>query len=148
MTGANALALACVVLGGMAVATQAPINAVLGRASGSFILAAGISFGVGFVLLVALAGVRGNLGALASLGTVPWWAWSGGVLGAFFVWANVSGVGKLGVVTTFAGVVLGQMLAALVMDATGAFGVPVHAVSWQRIAAVAMVVGGLFLSRA
>ena len=142
-----ALALVTVFLGGAAVALQVPINAVLGRASGSFVLAAGISFGIGFIALFALAGARGSLSGLGNLGSVPWWAWTGGLLGAYFVWANVSSVGVLGVVTLFATVVLGQMVMSLGIDATGAFGIPKEPVSWTRIAGIAMVLGGLVLSR-
>ncbi len=136
-----------VIAGGMAVALQVPINAVLGRASGSFVLAAAISFGVGTVALFALYAVRNGSPGLSGLSSVPWWAWTGGLLGAVFVWANVSSVGALGVLTVFAGVVLGQMVMALLLDSIGAFGVPVQPVSWQRLGAIALVVSGLILSR-
>ena len=68
-------------------------------------------------------------------------------MGAVFVWANVSSVGTLGVVTVFAGVVLGQMVMALLLDSIGAFGVPVQPISWTRIGAIVLVVSGLVLSR-
>lgn len=141
------LALVAVFLGGAAVALQVPINAVLGRASGSFLLAAAISFGVGFVALFVLAALRGNLSGLSNLSDVPWWGWTGGLLGAYFVWANVSSVGFLGVVTLFAALVLGQMVMSLVLDATGAFGVAKEPISWSRIAGISMVLFGVVLSR-
>ncbi len=136
-----------VIAGGMAVALQVPINAVLGRASGSFVLAAAISFGVGTVALFALYAVRSGSPGIAGTLSVPWWAWTGGLLGAYFVWANVSSVGTLGVVTVFAGVVLGQMVMALLLDSIGAFGVPIQPISWTRVGAILLVVSGLVLSR-
>jgi transporter family-2 protein len=56
-------------------------------------------------------------------------------------------VPKLGVVTTFTALILGQMIAALLIDAVGAFGVPIQPVTWQRIVAVVMVCIGVILSR-
>jgi transporter family-2 protein len=56
-------------------------------------------------------------------------------------------VPHIGVLTAMGGVILGQMLGALVLDNIGAFGLPIHPVSPARIAAVLMIGGGLFLSR-
>ena len=69
------------------------------------------------------------------------------MLGAAYVWAAAWTVGTLGVVTMIAGLVFGQLAAALLIDATGAFGVAVREVSPTRLAAVALVGAGLVLSR-
>ena len=141
------LGVLAILAGGACIATQAPINARLGRAMGDPVLAAAISFGVGFAVLAGLAALRGALPGLANAGAVPWWGWIGGVLGAVYVWAAVWSVGTLGVVTLVAALIAGQMTAALVLDATGAFGLPVHPIGPTRILAVAMVAGGVVLSR-
>jgi uncharacterized membrane protein YdcZ (DUF606 family) len=39
------------------------------------------------------------------------------------------------------------LLAAMIIDLTGAFGLPAIAISWQRITAVLLVGAGLVLSR-
>jgi len=39
------------------------------------------------------------------------------------------------------------LAAALTIDAVGAFSLPVREIGWTRLAAVAMVAGGLVLSR-
>ena len=141
------LGVLAIFVGGACIATQAPINARLGRSMGDPVLAAAISFGVGFAVLAVVAAFRGTLPGLANAGAVPWWAWIGGALGAVYVWAAVWSVGTLGVVTLVAALIAGQMTAALVLDATGAFGVPVHAIDWKRILAVVLVAGGVVLSR-
>ena len=141
------IALGCVGLGGIALALQAPINAALGDRVGDGVLAATISFGIGFVLLLGLTSTRGPLPSLGVLKAVPWWCWIGGALGAYFVWAMLWSVPKLGVVTTFAAVILGQLTAALILDAVGAFGLPVQEITLPRIGAVALVCAGLILSR-
>jgi transporter family-2 protein len=141
------LPLALVLAGGVAFATQAPINAALSRTLGNGVAAATVSFGVGFVALLAVMLAMAGPGALIGLSKAPTWQLVGGLLGAFTVFATLTAVSALGVVTTFAALVLGQLLAAAALDVLGAFNLPVHALTWQRVLAVAMVAGGLVLSR-
>ena len=44
--------------------------------------------------------------------------------------------------------ILGQLATAMILDHYGAFGLPVQPITWQRIAGLAMVAGGVLLSRA
>ena len=140
-------ALAVVSVGGVAVAVQAPVNSALSRAIGNNLFAATISFGVGFVLLLAPSTAREAVHTLGDLRAAPWWAWLGGVLGALYVWSAIYSVPKLGVVTMIATLILGQLVGAIVLDAIGAFGLPVKEIGWQRILAIVMVAGGVILSR-
>jgi transporter family-2 protein len=135
------------IVGGIAVAMQAPINGRLSAGLGDSMAAAAVSFAVGLGALVAMSLVRGAVPSAERIASVPWWAWTGGLLGAFYVWSALWSVAKLGVVTLISALILGQMAAALAIDAIGAFGVPGRAVSAQRIAAVALVAAGLVLSR-
>ena len=147
MTQGTLVAVLLIVLGGAAVAVQAPVNGALGRSLQSPLAAAAVSFGVGFACLMALTLV-GSGGALARLGGVPFWQFAGGLLGAFYVWAMVSSISTLGVLTALAALILGQLGAAILIDHFGAFGLAVQPISPRRIAAVALVPAGLFLSRA
>jgi len=145
------LAFVAVIVGGMATATQAPINAALNRAFSDPILVACFSFFVGFavllvVWLVSLL-VRETGFVMPQSTGVPWWAWVGGTLGAIYVLAALWAVPMLGMVTIVAAMVLGQLLAALLIDAFGVFGIAVREISLTRILAVLMVMGGLVLSR-
>ncbi|MES2813431.1 MAG: DMT family transporter [Pseudomonadota bacterium] len=135
------------VLAGAAISVQAPINAALSRELGATVPAAAVSFGVGFLVLVALAAVQGQGAAFLRLSQVPAWTLLGGVLGAWYVFASVWGVASLGVVTLVAALILGQMAAALIIDATGALGMAVHEVTPTRLAAAGLVAAGLLLSR-
>ncbi|MGL5009961.1 MAG: DMT family transporter [Paracoccaceae bacterium] len=141
------LTILIVVAAGMALSTQAPLNASLARVLGQPVAAAAVSFGVGFAVLVVLSLLLGGTAPLARLPAATWWQITGGFLGAFYVWAVIWGVPSLGVVTTVAALILGQMVAALVLDATGLFGLPVHEISLTRIAAAGLVAAGLVLSR-
>lgn len=136
-----------VVLGGAAIALQAPINGALSRELGSPVPAAAVSFGVGFLVLLAVALVQGQGASFLKLGQVPTWTLLGGLLGAWYVFTSVWGVSSLGVVTLVAALILGQMAAALVIDATGALGMAVREITPTRIAAAGLVAAGLLLSR-
>ena len=131
---------------GISVPTQAGINAQLGLWTRSPVLAATISFAVGTLALVIYSlTTRIPLPALAGLSAHPWWIWSGGVLGAFFVTATIILVPKLGATTMVTTVLAGQMFASLLLDHFGLLGYPLHPVSLGRIAGVVLVCLGVWL---
>ncbi len=145
--GGFLIALAAVFLGGIAISIQAPINAALGRAAGDSLFATAASFLVGFLAIFALLLLRGKFPQFDTMRQIPLWMWSGGVLGAFYVWAALTSVGRLGVLTLAAALIFGQLIAAMVIDATGAFGLAQRTISWQRVVAMFFVAAGLVLSR-
>ncbi|MGB7431318.1 MAG: DMT family transporter [Ahrensia sp.] len=147
MNSATLLTIAVVMFGGMLLSTQGPINANLGRMVGDPIAAAMISFGVGMVILVVATLARGAVPSITTLVALPWWAWVGGALGAYYVFAILWAVPRVGVLTVATATVFGQLVMAMVLDAIGAFGVPVQPISWQRLAGVGMVLGGVVLTR-
>lgn len=136
-----------VVLGGAAISIQAPINGALARELGAPVPAAAVSFGLGFLVLLAIALVQGHGPAFGRLTQVPAWTLLGGLLGAWYVFTSVWGVASLGVVTLVAALILGQMAAALLIDATGALGMAVREITPTRLAAAGLVAAGLLLSR-
>ena len=145
------VAILAMIAGGIAISVQAPINATLNRGIVDPILTACISFFVGFVALLVAWGISlpmRSIGPdLSNLGGMPAWVWIGGVLGTVYVLAALWSVPKVGMLTMVAAAVFGQLMAALVMDAIGAFGLEARDISITRILAVVMVLGGLVLSR-
>lgn len=141
------LALIFMAVAGVAIALQAPINSALGRSIDSSLAAAAISFGVGFAALLALVVLGGEAGAIARVATLPKWLLLGGALGAFYVWAALWSVPILGVLTTITVLILGQMVAALLLDYIGAFGLVARDLSPTRVVAALLVAGGVILSR-
>lgn len=134
------------IIAGISVPTQAGINAQLGVWTKSPVIAATISFAVGtFTLVVYSFATRIPLPAVATIGSHPWWIWTGGALGAFFVTATIMLVPKLGATTMVATILAGQMLASLLLDHFGALGYPLHPVSLGRLAGVALVCVGVWL---
>lgn len=141
------LAALLITVAGVCIAVQAPINTALGRQAASPLVAAAISFGVGFVLLTSLSLIVGQgRGFLRASGAEPW-MWVGGILGAFYVWAMVWSLPRLGALTALCALALGQILAAILLDRAGAFGLPVREISIPRVLAALMVGGGLIMSR-
>ena len=136
-----------VMLVGAALSLQAPINASLARSVGDPVTAAALSFGIGFLALGAVTLLRGDTVTLSTIRSVPLWAYSGGLLGAIWVFAAIWSVGQLGVVTMITAMILGQLICAMLLDAYGAFGVPIKEISWSRVAAICLVAAGLFMSR-
>lgn len=133
-------------LAGFVVPTQAGINAQLSLWTRSSVLASTISFFVGTVVLIVYCLVmRIPLPPLATAGALPWWAWTGGALGAYFVASTIFLAPKLGATTLVASLLAGQMIASLVLDQFGLLGYPVHPVSFGRIVGVLMIVGGVML---
>lgn len=147
MPASTLLAMCLMAAAGVTLAVQAPINAALGRSIESPLSAAAISFGVGFAVLVVLMVLSGETGALARAGGVPKWLLFGGALGAFYVWSSLWSVPILGVLTTTAILILGQLTAALILDYVGAFGLAPRDLSITRILAALLVAAGAFLSR-
>jgi transporter family-2 protein len=78
---------------------------------------------------------------------VPLWAWVGGSMGAFYITVLIVAVPLTGALTAAAATILGQMVMAMLLDRFGAFGMPVQEITWQRLAGLALVLGGLVLSR-
>ena len=140
-------ALAVAFAGGVALAVQSPINSALGRALNDTILATIISFGGGLVVLALVMFARGSLPNAAVFRSVQPWMISGGALGAFYVWSALWSVPRLGVLTMIAALILGQLLASLMVDQFGLFGIPVREIAWQRIVAVVLVGAGVVFSR-
>jgi transporter family-2 protein len=146
MNGAVAAILFAVV-GGALLAIQAPTNALLGKASGSPIVAAFISFLVGTIALgAAVAATSGRLFD-PSLKQVPWYAWVGGFYGAFFVAVAAFGAPRVGLGVLLTAAIAGQLAAALVLDHYGLLGLARHPVNLTRALGLVLVLVGAALVR-
>lgn len=128
--------------------TQATINSKLADSIDSPLLAAFFSFAVGTVALfiyILLTGVP--LGNLANAKYAPVIAWTGGLLGAFFVTVMATVVPRIGVAFAFSLAIGGQMLITLVIDHFGWLGVPEKPVSIPRVLGAALITIGVILIR-
>lgn len=126
----SALAVAATVLAGVGVAVQSRVNGELGQVLDDGFTAALISFGSGWVILMAILAVspHGRAGMRAVTeglrdGRLAWWMLLGGLAGGLFVLAQGLVAGIIGVAIFTIAIVTGQTLTGLIVDATGFAGV-------------------------
>jgi transporter family-2 protein len=125
---------------------QAGVNAEMARYAGRPEWAALVNFAVGLVALAAwLAATRAPLPF--ALARAPAWAWTGGLLGAFYVTAVVILAPRLGVAATLALSIAGQMVGALLVDHYGLLGLAVRPVTAQRVVGAVLLVVAVVLVR-
>jgi transporter family-2 protein len=142
------LLLLAALAGGAVLPVQASVNSVMGRQLGRPEWAALVNFVVGSVGLACwLLVQRAQIPGAEQVGRAPWWAWTGGLLGAFFVSVVVLVAPRLGVATTLALAVAGQMAAAVLIDHMGWFGVATRSFGLSRAAGAALLVAGVVLLR-
>ena len=127
---------------------QFGINSVLARYVESPLRATLVSFAVGlFVLLAAtLVFARGWPGS-ERVSTAPWWVWTGGFLGAFYVFGSVVTAPKLGAATLVALILAGQAAASVTVDHFGLVGFQESPVTPGRLVGIGLVAAGVVLAR-
>jgi transporter family-2 protein len=131
---------------GMAAPTQFAINTQLRDVVGGPILAAALSFLVGTVALFAtIAVLRRSVPELGPIAGAPWWMWTGGLLGAFFVCASIILTPRLGAATTVGVFLTGQVVASIAIDHFGLLGVPVQSASLPRVGGALLIVLGVVI---
>jgi transporter family-2 protein len=133
---------------GAGIAAQFVINSRLRVLLGGPVWAAVVQFVVGLLLLLAAALVTRQPAPLtAGLTRAPWWVWTGGVVGATFIFMSIVLTPLLGTTLTLATLIVGQLTAALVIDHYGLFGGTVIRMSPFRVAGVALLLLGVALIR-
>lgn len=140
---------------GALVALQTRINGELGQRLGDGFLAAFLSFGSGFLILVlaSLVWRPGRVGIVRVVAAlrerrIPWWLVLGGLGGALFVLGQGLTVGFLGVAMYTIAVVCGQTVSSLLLDHRGLALMPAIPATPQRVAGtmLAVVAVGVALS--
>ncbi len=133
---------------GVSVVVQQAINANLRASLDSAVWAGFVSYAVGTLcMLTAIILLREAIPSAPMLARSNWWAWIGGAFGAIFIAISIFLVPRLGAATFIALLVAGQMIASLVIDNYGLFGVPQHSADLPRLAGAALLVGAVILMR-
>ena len=136
------------VIAGACIATQAPINAQLGRNLGVPIAAAGVSFVAGSVLLWTLALIYSRSSGIAInfAAPAPWTFVAGGVLGAIYVFSNIMLTPMIGAAAVMALSVAGQLIGGLALDRIGFMGMAVRELTLGRVTgAILLLVGAMMI---
>ncbi len=131
---------------GLAITVQAGVNANLRQAMANPILAAAISFGSGFIVLVLLLLASGSsVPSLDTVRQVSWWKWMGGAMGALYMITVIVSVPKIGTANLVSLSVAGQLLAAVVLDHYGLMGFALHPANGWRLAGLVLIMAGVLL---
>lgn len=137
------------VVAGVMLPIQAGLNSEIGKKINDPVYASLVSFLVGTVgLVLYLLLARANWADIKNTSSLPWYYWTGGLLGAVYVAAIVVLTPRLGVALTFGITVAAQMAFGIVMDHYGWLGVPQSPINWARVIGVTMIIGGVVLVRA
>jgi transporter family-2 protein len=138
------LAVVLTAAAGGLIAAQAPINAGLGKATGS-LPAALVSFSIGTMALAAVVVLSGKAGGLGSTFDVNWYYLLGGLLGAVYVLNALIAVTAIGAGGVAAATIFGQLTTALVIDRLGLFGLDQTPLTASRIVGVVLLLAGTVL---
>ena len=126
---------------------QAGLNTKLGKAITSPVHASMISFMVGVISVFVYTQLTSQPVSWAGIKAAPWYAWMGGVLGAFYVTAIILAFPKIGPALTFGLVVAGQMFMAVLLDHFNILVAEQHPVNLWRVFGIVLIIAGVIIIR-
>lgn len=133
-------------IGGVAVPTQFAVNSQLKNVVGGTFSAAAVSFIVGAVALsLGAVVVSRTLPQLGEMAGAPWWVWTGGLLGAFYVLCSILLTPVLGAAATVGFFLAGQLAASVAIDHFGLLGAAANEITLPRILGLLLMLAGVFL---
>lgn len=140
------LLIAVAIAVGAAVPMQSAVNAQMGQALGHPLYGALANTSVATIVLAALVlAFRLRLPRLGSAAGGPWWLWTGGLVGAAFVFGALFVAPRIGAASFAAATIFGTVAASLVIDHFGLLGFPLQPVAWSRLAGAGCILAGLAL---
>jgi bacterial/archaeal transporter family-2 protein len=133
-------------LAGIMIPFQSAMNAQLGKTLQSpyyaaltvFIVAA---IGISLYILAS----KFALPTTTQFTAAPKWSYLGGILGGSYILLIVICAPKLGIGNVTVMVLLGQLLAAIIIDHFGLLGATIHLLNWKRLVGVALLITGVYL---
>ena len=132
-------------LAGVGIPILASLNGQLGARLGAPVAAGFVLFTVGFAAAIVLLLISGQAHALSGLVSQPKYLLLAGFLMAFYAFSVTWVAPRFGIGNAIFCVLLGQMIAATLIDQFGLFGTAVHTVSLTRAAGIVAMVAGLVL---
>ena len=142
----RALAYLLGIASGFGFTLQIGMNSRLRTVLQSANTAALVSFLVGTVALISLLiATRSPIPDRETLASVPFWAWFGGLMGAFYVAISTVVASQIGTASLLGLTLLGQLAMSLAADHFGWMGLPVHPITLTRLAGVALLGAGVWL---
>jgi bacterial/archaeal transporter family-2 protein len=132
---------------GVGIPILAALNAGLGQRIGSSVAAAVVLFAVALMTALAAMLLTGTLGALARVPGQPPALFLGGGLVAFYILSITFVAPRFGLANAILFVLLGQLISATIIDATGLMGLAARPVTLRRVLGLGMMALGVALSQ-
>ena len=134
---------------GLLLALQVGVNATVANSIHSSYMAVLLSFSVGTLSLIAyaLTSKQTFFISMSHMQNIPWWGWSGGLLGAAYVTLAIVSAPQVGAAQMVAFIVAGQLLTSLILDHFGLVGFEVNQINLYRVIGAIFLITGVFLIR-
>ncbi len=138
----NFIYLSVAALSGAAMALQGTVNTALGKIVGTWesTLVVHMIGALASLLIIVVLGV--GFGNLNKITEVPWYSYLGGILNVVIIYAVVRAMSQVGVGNATTAIVTAQLLTALMIDCTGAFGMKQYSFHYRDVIGVALLAIG------
>ncbi len=134
------------VLAGTLIPLQAGINSKLREYLASPYYATLVSVAVSLVTVAAFCLIaRLPVPAQSVITAVPYWVWTGGIVGVVYIFMVLLLAHKLGATALIASIIGGQMICSLLLDQFGLIGFAQHPLNPGRIVGIILLVAGIAL---
>jgi len=130
-------------IGGIAVGVQSPIAGAMGQRVG-MISSSFLIHLSGLIISAVLLFSRGGE-KIQEWRSLPWYMLGAGIFGVILFITISFTLPRLGGTMMITLIIIGELLAGVVVDHFGWFGVPLHPVDLPRLVGVIMLVGGGYL---
>ena len=134
-------------LAGAFLPLQGGFNALLGKEAKNSMYASMFSFIIGTILIALYVFTTGQTVAWEGVRAAPWYAWLGGLFGAYCLTAIILAFPNLGPGLTFGLLVAGQMIMSVALEHFNLLVAEPHPISLLRVLGILLVVGGVFMVR-
>ena len=125
---------------------QSAMNTQLSKSLQSPYFSALTVFAVAFTGLMLYVLISGfAVPAVSQFAGAPKWSYLGGILGGTYILLIVLLAPKLGIGNVTVMVLMGQVVAAIIIDQFGLLGATVHQITWQRATGIVLLCTGVFL---
>lgn len=132
---------------GLLLPLQIAFNNKLTLFSGNPTVSSLISFSVGTLALIAynLANPAAFQKSLQHLNHAPFYAWLGGLVGAFYIISSIVASPKIGIATFLTLIIGGQLAMSLVLEHFGWLGAAVRSFTWVKGLGLVLILVGIML---
>ncbi len=142
------LHIALAIAAGLATSLQPGINRAFADVAGDRLWGGVVNFATGFLAMLAIVSVlRPPIAEASKFAAAPWWVWTGGMLGAFFVTTAVFLIRPMGAANYVAAMIAGQFIGSMIIDHFGLLGLAQHAFTPGRFVGLLFIAVGMVFLR-